>query len=144
MTKIKVTTIEQSDKLVELGIDPNTADLSYVMEPTLVDGHIHYLNGYDLSIMSYESAKEILDKYFNQFKPFADVKPAWSLSALLDVIPGKIFDKEIGSGGLILYKTMENNLFRFAYHGIYTTEFYDNQIDAAIELIKWLSQNNYK
>lgn len=143
MTTIKATTIEQSDKLVELGIDPNTADLSYIMEPTIVDGKIHYTNGYQLSIMSYSSAKEIVDKYFSQYKPFADVKPSWSLTALLDIIPGKVFDKDIGSGGLVMYKTMSNDRYRFAYHGIYTSTFHENQIEAAIETIEWLFANEY-
>ena len=143
MVTIKAATIEQSDKLVELGIDPNTADLSYIMEPTIVDGKIHYTNGYQLSIMSYSSAKEIVDKYFSQYKPFADVKPSWSLTALLDIIPGKVFNKDIGSGALIMYKTMDNKKFRFAYHGIYTTAFYEEPIDAAMELIEWLFDNDY-
>ena len=143
MATIKTTTIEQSDKLVELGIDSNTADLSYVMEPVVVDGKVHYLDEYQLSVMNYPSAKEIFDKYLSQHKPFAGVKPAWSLTALLDIIPGKVFDKEIGSGGLIMYKTMNNDRYRFAYHGIYTSNFHENQIEAAIEVLEWLFTNGY-
>ena len=138
MTKIKVTTIEQSDKLVELGIDPNTADLSYVMEPTLVDGQIHYLNGYDLSIMSYESAKETLDKFFSQHKPFANVKPAWSLSALLDVIRNKNIN-----AGLFVNDTMWVCDI-VLNDSSFTSMQQDNQVEAVLESIKWLyeKENN--
>ena len=141
--RVKVTSIEQSDKLVELGLDVSTADMSYVMEPFIKDEKLHYLNGYELSIMDYDTSKDIIDKHFNQFKPFADAKPAWTLTALLDAMPGSVFDNQIGSGGLVMYKTMDNKKFRFAYHGIYTTEFYENQIDAAMELIEWLFENGY-
>jgi hypothetical protein len=139
----KVTSIEQSDRLVELGLDISTADMSYVMEPFIKDDNIHYLNDYSLTVLDYKTSKGMIDKYFNQFKPFADAKPAWTLSALLDAIPGSVFDNQIGSGGLVMYKTMDNKKFRFAYHGIYTTAFYEEPIDAVMELIEWLFDNGY-
>lgn len=143
MTTIKATTIDQSDRLIELGIDSNTADLSYVQEPTVKDGDVHYLNGYDLSIMNYSSAKEIIDKYFNQFRPFADAKPAWTLDALIKVMPNKVFDESVGNGALIMYRTMNaDDGCRFVYNGIVTTKVYANPIDAAIEMIEWLKTNN--
>lgn len=139
----KVTSIEQSDRLVELGLDISTADMSYVMEPFIKDDNIHYLSNYSLTVLDYKTSKGMIDKYFNQFKPFADAKPVWTLSALLDAIPGSVFDNQIGSGGLVMYKTMDNKKFRFAYHGIYTTAFYEEPIDAAMELIEWLFDNGY-
>lgn len=58
------TTLEQSKKLVELGIDPNTADMYYWCK-----------DEYDLRIGSYKARDEDLDI------------PAWSVSALLELMP---------------------------------------------------------
>ena len=76
MNKI-CTTIEQSIKLLELGIDVNTADMFWL---TTDKPRLHVL-------------VEDLEKYSRW-----DCMPAWSLSALLDVLP-----KFIGDYGKCLY-----------------------------------------
>ena len=61
------TTIEQSKHLLELGLDPKTADMAYIC------GAPESLNVVDDYYL-----KDIHDEY--------DI-PAWSLSALLEVMP---------------------------------------------------------
>lgn len=79
MKTFMATTQEQSTHLIELGLDPDTADMCWTN---------HYFD----SMMSYtrlESTKpskykEMLD-YFHVHGPF--IEPAWSLTALLDMMP---------------------------------------------------------
>lgn len=74
MNKI-CTTIEQSKKLIELGIDVNTADMHYSTWTILNEGE------YILSPNQGETIEELQEAYGNQ------VIPAWSLSALLEFMP---------------------------------------------------------
>ena len=64
MSKI-CTSLDQSKRLIELGIDIKTADM-------------YYWCGSDLNIGGYNAIDEELDI------------PAWSLSALLELLPDKI------------------------------------------------------
>ena len=74
MNKI-CTSIEQSKKLIELGIDINTADMHYSTWTILNEGE------YILSPNQGETIEELQEDYGNQ------VIPAWSLSALFDILP---------------------------------------------------------
>ena len=65
MNKI-CTSIEQSQKLIELGIDVNTADIIY--------------NVLDESYIRHDTS---IDKYH---------RPAWSLSALIELMPFQIIE----------------------------------------------------
>lgn len=69
-TKI-CTSIEQSKKLLELGLDADTADMGYNGIENRDTGRIWY------------------DKYPTTM-PNVDSIPAWSLSALLELIPDEI------------------------------------------------------
>ena len=112
MNKI-CTTIDQSKKLIELGIDVNTADMCYV--------RAHY-----------DRPKS--QSWFLQLgKPIKsdDVIGAWSLSALLELMPYP-FLSELSNGiwkcggypkGICNYVTSESSL------------------DAAFEMVCWLKEN---
>ena len=65
MSKI-CTDIEQSKKLLKLGIDPGTADMSYVVGSLIVNPPTNY--GYNITAAELESKGVI---------------PSWSLSAIL-------------------------------------------------------------
>jgi hypothetical protein len=83
MNKI-CTSIEQSKKLIELGIDINTADMRY-----------GYIAPYDYSDRMYDGGydeipypKDFLKKNPNFSVNEYDAElPCWSLAALLDVLP---------------------------------------------------------
>lgn len=117
MNKI-CTTIEQSQKLMGLGIDVHTADMHW----TIID-QIYYLEvkqGIELS---------------------EDDIPAWSLSALLSVLPSVI-----KRNGKRMFLTMEK---AGAYNLYYKSpdrldEFWETKeepIDAAFEMVFWLKEN---
>ena len=136
MNKI-CTSLEQSKKLIELGIDVETADMYYTSEhstPSIMTG-----------------AKSDYSSYI----------PAWSLSTLLKLIKSEIYGENI-YGDTITYKvnfrkyklTDDVDLYQIAYGSIkfdvdgqhsfkdmVNTGEKENLIDAAFEMIVWLKEN---
>lgn len=117
MNKI-CTTIEQSKKLIELGIDVETADMSY--QHFIPDVYIPQL---------YEQDEE-------------DDIPAWSLAALLDLLPSVII-----RNGKIMFLTMEKegtyNLYYKSEDRLdELQETKEELIDACYEMIVRLKENN--
>ena len=107
------TSIEQSRKLVALGIDLQTADMYYLPQ-VMNEGETLWPidEGYDLDD--------------------AD-QPAWSLSALLEVIPKECepdIQKSPISGVYFAYC--------FADSKAHITDDHGNAIDAAYEMVCWL------
>lgn len=100
MNKI-CTDIRQSQKLIELGIDINTADIIY--------------NIFDKSYIRHDTP---IDKYH---------MPAWSLSALLELIPNYIINKA------------DDKIYANLYYGFKSS--HDNLVDAAFEMICQLKEN---
>ena len=114
MNKI-CTTIEQSKKLIELGIDVNTADMCW--------------QNNEFPIGFYDD----------------DAVPAWSLTALLGLMP-KIYeyenDPEDGGCQPNLCKGWDNNQWHIVYRpSLYITDWYDDSLDAAFEMVVWLKEN---
>ena len=116
MNKI-CTSIEQSKKLIELGIDVNTADLWYI--PIKVNG----VSGYELTLHNSLTR---------------GIVPAWSLTALLELMP------KIGANEPKLCKRyyIYAPLIRYVciYGLLKDTKEYDNPIDAVFEMIIWLKE----
>ena len=112
MNKI-CTSEEQSKKLIELGIDVNTADMGWNV---FVDDTIRLLPIDDWDLVKDGSGNV---KFY----------PAWSLTALLELIPpGNILLRDALSGKYKCINTVDSNL-------------YDNPIDAAFEMVCWLKEN---
>ena len=121
MNKI-CTTIEQSKKLLELGIDRKTSDL-------------YYWCGSDLRIDGYRAQDEELDI------------PAWSLTALLDILPNdEVTSTTVTRGGW----DIKSAKYLDIWFAEYETEKHDNDfslsasnpIDAAFEMIVKLKEQN--
>ena len=110
MNKI-CTTIEQSQKLIELGIDANTADMVWVC------GRLH-TDGPKYQVLRVKEEVSEPENYI----------PAWSLSALMDLMPICVLS--------VLNKT-DGNLYRVVKdtNERKETEFHRNPIDAAFEMI---------
>lgn len=122
MNKI-CTSIDQSKKLIELGIDVNTADMYYSPIP----------------VREWKDKNDIQQGIHLVFKEkvfvIEDIEigegdvPAWSLSALLELIPSNVF--------LYLRLVKWDN----SYYIEQREMLYDNPIDAAFEMIIWLKEN---
>lgn len=118
------TSIEQSKKLFHLGLDPKTADMYYT-------GHRSIFNPKEIE---YTQEPRVRAKFvsFDRLEVFF---PAWSLSALLEVMPKEnepALVKSLASG----------QYFVHGYFGLekstYMTKDYIQPIDAAYEMVRWL------
>lgn len=137
------TTIEQSKKLLELGLDPNTADMYYqyvlphsnsIHHVPQVGNPVECLNWYNKGYTI--SGKEALsiDDY---------CIPAWSLAALLELMPSvikrcnkRMFLSLDKAGAFNLYYKSPDRLDE-----IWFTK--ENPIDAVFDMLCWLLENNY-
>lgn len=108
MTKI-CTTIEQSKRLMELGLDRKTSDM-------------YYWCGSALRIGGYRAQDEELDV------------PAWSLSALLKILPFPSLH-EIANGWRCDCCGKDGWGFRYGDRE-------DEPLDAAFERVCWALENN--
>lgn len=132
-----VTTKKQSEIIISCGVDPITADLSYILFP---NGHIQYYVG-----QFRMQAKQL----FIDGVPYGDKEligePAWSLSALLALLP-----KTINKNG----KKYEGQLClcNFGYEFRYISKDGDfpfgtlqkDPISPCVEAFKWLHQEKYQ
>ena len=109
MNKI-CTSIEQSQKLLELGIDVNTADMFW---------HTLFAKKPEAQVNNHH----FVDEYDDEHRV-----PAWSLSALLELMP---------AGNILFRNTLSKN-----YKCINTVDSddYDNPLDAAFEMVCWLKE----
>lgn len=118
------TTLEQSKKLIKLGVDVNTADMRY-----------GYIAPYDFSDRMYDGGYDEVPYPKDFLKKNADFSeneydgelPAWSLAALLNVLPSSTLDSS------------DNHRYRFRCMERYT-EWYDNAIDACVAMIERLHE----
>ena len=107
---------------------------------------------YDIDPDSYYGIDVIQDSGFiyRQFKKTEDFNdcrylPAWSLAALLGLMP-KLYeyenDPEDGGCQPNLCKGWDNNQWHIVYRpSLYITDWYDDPLDAAFEMICWLKEN---
>jgi len=130
MNKI-CTSIEQSKRLMELGIDVNTADMMWD-DWRLID------EGWKLNVGYYP---EIEQDYGRK------CYPAWSLSALLGLMPFHIIENNRFSFYQVKGFNKQGETYRFGYKTndnsfLFETSWHNNVIDAAFEMIVWLKENN--
>lgn len=121
------TSLEQSQKLIELGIDRKTSDMFYWYG----EKNVIRIGG-----------KEKQSGYF-------DI-PAWSLTALLKLMPPYLFEFERGID-LNIYPNlngkgwhcsyMPNNIENMKKDKFKQITNGDNPVDAAFEMICWLKEN---
>lgn len=122
MNKI-CTTIEQSKKLIELGVDVNTADMHYSTW-TILNGN------FILSSNQGETIEELQEDYGNQ------IIPAWSLSALLELIQDDIkIEKTLFDQSDMFTHSIIGDAYEYRSHE------HETLVDAAFEMVCWLLEN---
>ena len=128
MNKI-CTSIGQSKKLLELGIDVNTADMYW--SHRVVD-----------TMVIYEPRVITLMPHANENIP------AWSLSALLELIPPYLGEfsegVDFGFGKAMNGKWYSAHYIQLDNSGLATfskTVTGDTSVDAAFEMVVWLKEN---
>ena len=119
MTKI-CTDLKQSRKLVELGIEPNTADMYF--EPSV--GFRTEPSEIKVGDIKYAHPRSV---------------PAWSLSALLELMP--ITCDVIKDFHNLYY--CSNKFADNSFDNWHLTTACKTSIDAAYEMVCWLVKNGY-
>lgn len=124
MNKI-CTSPEQSKKLIELWIDRNTADMHHV----LIDSDEEI---YDIGVGNYIG---ILPNY-----------PAWSLTALLGLMPFHIIENNRFGFYQVKGFNKQGETYRFGYRTnndsfLFETSWHNDIVDAAFEMVCWLKEN---
>ena len=117
------TTVEQSKRLIELGINPNTADFVTIWYRSREGGK--YIT----------MPKETLDAIRTPFTDIIEEVATWSLTALLELMP------IVENNTPVLHQNLDK---RYYYHISedfgsirWETKIYDTPIDAAVEVIGW-------
>ena len=124
MATIKAyTDLEQSKKLAEI-LPLESADACWTNH--LFDS---FLSSWRVESTPLQEYKYLLDRFI--VKGYL-IEPAWSLAALLGVLPN----------GIVMNKDSQNGKYHFSskYIGTYVTA--DNPVDACYELILKLHENN--
>lgn len=126
------TSIEQSKKLVDLGLTPEIAEMEYLEDESLSPVYFG---------THYEHKDERL--------------PAWSIMSLIKIMPLRMRGKYTHTHGGYWYdsdlKLRMKGEFQFGYYCdniyktpiVYETKICNNIIDAAFEMICWLIRNGY-
>lgn len=128
------TTIEQSRKLAEF-LPLESADMHYCLEQRDV------ATGYEIGITPFTKAKRFKGKC-----NIIDVKPAWSLAALLEQFPYELCDDAGNSAYLGINK--ENDVYQLVYEDPYgdfesiETDRYEHFVDSCYEMILKLHELN--
>lgn len=131
------TTLEEAKKLVDAGLDPNTADMRYEENNyELLDEWVAYPFGGDIKDF------DVLKKEF----PDSEFYPCWSLGALLRLIPKNIKVNDVNFHFFMSYDN--TNKWSAAYESAFFKRrfFYSlfpNQNDLLINVIHWLLNNNH-
>ena len=129
MNKI-CTDLEQSQKLIELGIDVKTTDMFWDMaEPE-------------------KRRKPLIGPISDYYDMENWAVPAWSITALLGLMPFQIIENNNRFG---FYQVKgfnkQGETYRFGYKTnnnsfLFETSWHNDVVDATFEMICWLKENN--
>lgn len=127
------TSIEQSEKLLKLGVNPETADMHY---PD------YYFDGNANGPCNTSYKEQIENLIHNFINPNTKrIVPCWSVGALLELIPTPVLSRIDEEKEILWYcNTIHFGENYFSYDGSY----HNNAIDACIEVIEWLVNNGHK
>jgi len=115
------TSMDQAKKLLSLGFDPHTADMCYVYDQNNWDSYTEHLG------------RPVFDRSF----------ACWSLGALIELLPsavhvnGKYFVLHMGKLG-----NEVDWYVSYEYAGYTVNMFKGHSVDAVVDALTWLRNNN--
>lgn len=118
MKQLGWTSIEQSKKLIEAGLNLNTADMFYLYD---WNNHKHKNMPDTLIICNWED-------------PYNKSIPCWSLGALIELMPEKTLYMQMDNYWTVTFDRDEEHIDQFSDKTL---------IGALCEAIEWLVENNY-
>lgn len=131
------TNVEQSKKLVELGIDRYTCDLVYKKEK--------YRNDYNIIL---PMTSDGLLHNLNYFGERPDDIPCWSTGALIDLLPKTIIDKDDDHEYNLFIDMVSEMPYYIFCNDCFLSDFPNDflggdLISNLIKCIEWLKENKY-
>lgn len=130
------TTREQSEQLLALGLKPETADM-YLEKCMLPEAGNYYLHSL---------TRDIDPEHWFAARMNRDIIPAWSLSRLLELMPGMIYENGMKDYQLNIY----GNFLSYSYFvnerhmgDLVFINHLGNIFDGVISLISWLISKGY-
>lgn len=151
MTQI-ATNKGQSARLIACGVDPESADMCYLYwnESGEQLSREEYLEIFNESFL--DGRVELVSKDFGDYDhSYENDSPAWSLSALLALLPMVI--RKYGVDFSMILQSYpyeaECNRWCISYYSweLEVTECYcaaPDPIEACVQMIEWLTKNGYK
>lgn len=121
------TTKEQSNRLLELGLKPETSDMLILPLP----------NSKELIVQKYEDESENL--YYTIKGEEWESSPAWSLHRLIEMLSYKV-NKSSNDASLLQITRIKDNCYIVGYYGYKVVEM--PLFDAVIRLIEELIKDN--
>lgn len=118
-----VTTKEQSNRLLDLGLNHDTADMSWVLTP--ISSECPYV-----SLIPYSETKNRITY---------NIIPAWSLHRLIEMFPYKV-NKSSNDASLLQITRIKDNCYIVGYYGYKVVEM--PLFEAVIILIEELIKDN--
>lgn len=125
---MKYTTKEQSKRLLELGLDPSTADLTLNI----------YREKEAVIMKPYRECKE----FFNVSEIPSFLIPCWSLDELLELMPYEIKEDRDTYRLLVTHKLVQYPRLTTLWPSLYNSHG-DSTFEAAYNMIVWLLENKY-
>lgn len=147
MTPNIATTKEQSARLLQCGVDPETADMHWhgaiVPRGGSLTSPPEPSEEWDLFNSPYGFMPEEMQKA-KLMEDYYEIIPAWSLSALLNLMPRTVTHKgRTNILGLYHEEEKDGRGWNYSCPGIvYFVE--DTPFEAVCKMIEWLTANNYK
>lgn len=137
MKQLGWTSLEQSKKLIEVGLDPNTADMH------IIDWRIEKEGYFNTSLCYSKWDAEHVRGYL----------PCWSLGALIGLLPKTIeikkpknlyFPEILPSNNCVAYTALNGNK-EYVFLKLFATgvESDATLIDNMVSMVCWLLENNY-
>ena len=128
------TTLDEAKRLVEAGLDPNTADMYYHYDTVEIEGAVKYISGPELATSPYSEGVKTAHMLYTS--PMLDdlnkVCPCWSLGALKNVVEeyfGNDLSYQNGKWNIVV-------LDEFSGHKFF-------EFEEIVELIKFCLENSY-
>ena len=120
------TSLEQSRRLIALGLDIETSDMVW---QSIEDDE------------SFDGTWEVIPKCNSLNVGYKDDVPAWSFQALIELMPKLEKRGYEKSYPKVVRHNFTNKYFGHCLH--YDTDMFDSPIDAAYDLVVWLIENDY-
>lgn len=130
------TTIEQSKRLLELGLKPETSDMHYVRKT--MDAMGNHIDD-DFKEPCFGNVNSKYAKYAVMNFSNYETLPAWSLHRLITMFPYKV-NKSSNDASLLEITRIKDNCYIAGYYGYKVVEM--PLFDAVIRLIEELIKDN--